>query len=134
MYSVSELLGTFTRTTLARLLGATVIISLLPLPRDYVLGNADEAIFAWTPATTRRRTALPPRTQDPHTARAAPHVAQHVLPTLVAFARGARHTYEVFDWILSTVTLLLMHKVGPRFCGASSWSSMFRLRAAKRPF
>ena len=51
MYSVSESLGTFTRTTLARLLGA-VIISLLPLPRDYVLSNASEAIFAHPRSTT----------------------------------------------------------------------------------
>ena len=46
MCSVSESLDTFTRTTLPRLLGAAVVISLLPLPRDYVLGNAGEAIFA----------------------------------------------------------------------------------------
>ena len=52
MYSVSESLVTFTRTTLARLLGATVIISLLPLPRDYVLSNAGEVIFAHPRSTT----------------------------------------------------------------------------------
>jgi glycosylphosphatidylinositol deacylase len=46
MCSVSESFDTFTRTTLPRLLAAAGVISLLPLPRDYVLGNAGEAIFA----------------------------------------------------------------------------------------
>jgi hypothetical protein len=79
MCRVSESLGTFTPTTLPRLLGAAVIISLIPLPRDYVLGNAGEAVFARPRATTGRRTAPPPRTQDTHTARAAPHDIQHDL-------------------------------------------------------
>ena len=46
MRSVSQSLDTFTCATLPRLLGAAVVISLLPLPRDYVPGNAGEAIFA----------------------------------------------------------------------------------------
>ena len=46
MCSVSESLDTFTRSTLPRLVGAAVFISFLPLPRDYVLGSAGEAIFA----------------------------------------------------------------------------------------
>ena len=46
MRSVSESLDTFTRSTLPRLLGTAVVISFIPLPRGYVLGNAGEAIFA----------------------------------------------------------------------------------------
>ena len=44
--SVSESLFSFTRGTLPRLMGATLVISLLPLPEDYVLGNAGEIFFA----------------------------------------------------------------------------------------
>ncbi|KAI9459683.1 PGAP1-like protein-domain-containing protein [Lactarius psammicola] len=46
MPSVSESLSIFTRETLPRLLGATLVISLLPLPKDYVLGNEGEVAFA----------------------------------------------------------------------------------------
>jgi len=46
MPSVSESLSAFTRGTLPRLLGATLVISLLPLPKDYVLGNGGEVFFS----------------------------------------------------------------------------------------
>ena len=46
MPSVSESLFGFTRGTLPRLLVATFVISLLPLPKDYVLGNGGEVFFA----------------------------------------------------------------------------------------
>ncbi len=46
MPSVSESLSIFTRETLPRLLGATLVISLLPLSKDYVLGNGGEVVFA----------------------------------------------------------------------------------------
>jgi glycosylphosphatidylinositol deacylase len=50
MPSVSESLTIFTRGTLPRLLGATFVVSLLPLPKDYVLGNGGEVFFApYTP-------------------------------------------------------------------------------------
>ena len=46
MASVSESLSGFTRGTLPRLLVlATFFVSLLPLPKDYVLGNG-EVFFA----------------------------------------------------------------------------------------
>ena len=46
MPSVSESLSRFTRGTLPRLLVATFILSLLPLSKDYVLGNGGEVFFA----------------------------------------------------------------------------------------
>ena len=46
MPSVSESLYRFTRGTLPRLLITTFVISLLPLPKDYVLGNGGEVFFA----------------------------------------------------------------------------------------
>ena len=46
MPSVSETLSLFTRETLPRLLGAAFVVSLLPLPQDYVLGNGGEVVFA----------------------------------------------------------------------------------------
>jgi hypothetical protein len=44
--SVSETLSLFVRGTLPRLLGVSFVVSLLPLPRDYVLGNSGEVFFA----------------------------------------------------------------------------------------
>jgi GPI inositol-deacylase len=44
--SVSETLSLFVRGTLSRLLGVSFVVSLLPLPRDYVLGNSGEVFFA----------------------------------------------------------------------------------------
>jgi GPI inositol-deacylase len=46
MPSVSETLSLFIRGTLPRLLGVSFILSLLPLPHDYVLGNGGEVVFA----------------------------------------------------------------------------------------
>jgi len=46
MPSVSETLSLFVRKTLPRLLGVSFVVSLLPLPRDYVLGNGGEVFFA----------------------------------------------------------------------------------------
>ena len=46
MPSVSETISLFTRETLPRFLGFAIVISLLPLPRDYVLGNEGEVVFA----------------------------------------------------------------------------------------
>lgn len=46
MPSVSETISLFTRETLPRLLGVAFVISLLPLPQDYVLGNEGEIVFA----------------------------------------------------------------------------------------
>jgi len=46
MPSVSETISLFTRETLPRLLGVAFVISLLPLPQDYVLGNEGEVVFA----------------------------------------------------------------------------------------
>ncbi|KAI9432019.1 hypothetical protein H4582DRAFT_1763408, partial [Lactarius indigo] len=42
-------------------------------------------------------------------------------PAVVAFLSGARHTYEVFDWVWGAVTVLVVLRVGPRYWGASSW-------------
>ncbi|KAN0118085.1 PGAP1-like domain containing protein [Russula decolorans] len=44
--SVSETLSLFVRGILPRLLGVSFVVSLLPLPRDYVLGNSGEVFFA----------------------------------------------------------------------------------------
>ena len=46
MPSVSETLSLFTRETLPRLMGVAFVVSLLPLPQDYVLGNGGEIVFA----------------------------------------------------------------------------------------
>ena len=46
MPSVSEVLSLFVRGILSRLLGVSIIVSLLPLPRDYILGNSGEIFFA----------------------------------------------------------------------------------------
>jgi glycosylphosphatidylinositol deacylase len=46
MPSVSETLSLFIRETLPRLLGVACVVSLLPLPQDYVLGNGGEVVFA----------------------------------------------------------------------------------------
>ena len=45
MPSVSELLSRFMHGTLLRLLVATFVVSLLPLPTDYVLRNGGEVFF-----------------------------------------------------------------------------------------
>ena len=45
MPSVSESLSKFTRGTLPRLLVAIFVMSLLPIPKDYVLGNDGEVFF-----------------------------------------------------------------------------------------
>jgi len=50
-------------------------------------------------------------------------------PAVVAFLRGARHTYEVFDWVWVAVTILVALRVGPRYWGAPSWSRVLRSRA-----
>lgn len=52
-----------------------------------------------------------------------------LLPAVAAFLRGARHTYEVFDWVWVAVTVLVVLRVGPRYWGASSWSSVLGSRA-----
>ncbi|KAH9019092.1 PGAP1-like protein-domain-containing protein [Lactarius hengduanensis] len=277
MPSVSESLSVFTRATLPRLLGATLAISLLPLPRDYVLGNGGEIVFAplaplvlliatglvtvswwvlcitmwpirkagradagitrntvlsmllvlllvallvpwqvaflgcWSihlvtcathvPAppgdaptphprsrspTPDHRPAIPPVPRSQRSA--VPHDAEHALllltwllplaapvlaapadhgvwsvapylvlvdfaswtrdalfqrdrveivsarwgllpPAVVAFLRGARHTYEVFDCVWGAVTVLVVLRVGPRYWGVSSWSSVLGSRA-----
>jgi hypothetical protein len=44
--SVPEALSLFVREILSRLLGVSFVVSLLPLPRDYVLGNSGEVFFA----------------------------------------------------------------------------------------
>jgi GPI inositol-deacylase len=44
--SVSETLSLFVRGILFRLLGVSFVVSLLPLPRDYILGNNGEVFFA----------------------------------------------------------------------------------------
>ena len=44
--SVSESLSLFVRSILFRLLGVSFVVSLLPLPQDYVLGNSGEVFFA----------------------------------------------------------------------------------------
>jgi GPI inositol-deacylase len=44
--SVSDTLFLFTREALPSLMGASFIISLVPLPKDYVLGNEGEVAFA----------------------------------------------------------------------------------------
>jgi glycosylphosphatidylinositol deacylase len=44
--SVSETLSLFVRRILSRLLGVSFVVSLLPLPRDYILGNSGEVFFA----------------------------------------------------------------------------------------
>ena len=44
--NVSETLTLFVRGILSRLLGVSFVVSLLPLPRDYVLGNGGEVFFA----------------------------------------------------------------------------------------
>lgn len=44
--SVSETLSLFVRRILSWLLGVSFVVSLLPLPRDYVLGNSGEVFFA----------------------------------------------------------------------------------------
>ena len=46
MHCVPESLSRSTRGTLPRLLVATFVLSLLPLPKDYLLGNGGEVIFA----------------------------------------------------------------------------------------
>lgn len=46
MPSVFETLSLFIRETLPRLLGVSVVLSLLPLPHDYLLGNRGEVVFA----------------------------------------------------------------------------------------
>ena len=48
-------------------------------------------------------------------------------PAVVALLCGARHTYEVFDWVWVAVTVLVVLRVGPRYWGASSWSSVLSL-------
>lgn len=59
MPSVSESLAIFTRRTLPQLLVATFVISLLPLPQDYVLGNRGEILFApYTPLVLLIATGL----------------------------------------------------------------------------
>ncbi|KAI0296337.1 PGAP1-like protein-domain-containing protein [Multifurca ochricompacta] len=54
-----------------------------------------------------------------------------LLPALIAFFRGTRHTYEVFDWVWAVMTTLVVLRVGPRYLGggfSSSWSKVFRLK------
>lgn len=46
MPSVSETLSLFVRGILFRLLGVSFVVSLLPLPQDYVLGNSGGIFFA----------------------------------------------------------------------------------------
>src|SRR6267154_259680 len=36
-------------------------------------------------------------------------------PGIVALLRGARHTYEVFDWVWVAVSVLVVLRVGPRY-------------------
>ncbi|KAH9047006.1 PGAP1-like protein-domain-containing protein [Lactarius deliciosus] len=50
-------------------------------------------------------------------------------PAVVAFLRGARHTYEVFDWVWGAVAVLVVLRVGPRYWGVPSWSSVLGSRA-----
>ncbi|KAI9510783.1 PGAP1-like protein-domain-containing protein [Russula earlei] len=47
MPSVSETLSLFTRKTLPRFLVLSFVVSLLPLPQDYVLGNGGEVALAF---------------------------------------------------------------------------------------
>jgi hypothetical protein len=59
MPSVSETLSLFTWEILPSLMGATFIVSLLPLSKDYVLGNGGEVAFALlTPLTLLLVTGL----------------------------------------------------------------------------
>jgi GPI inositol-deacylase len=44
--SVSDTLFLFTREALPSLMGASFVLSLVPLPKDYVLGNEGEVAFA----------------------------------------------------------------------------------------
>jgi hypothetical protein len=44
---VSETLSLFIQGTLPRLLGVSFVVSLLPLPQDYVLGNRGEVFFVF---------------------------------------------------------------------------------------
>jgi hypothetical protein len=41
-------------------------------------------------------------------------------PAIVALLRGARHAYEVFDWVWVAVSLLVVLRVGPRYWGRTS--------------
>ena len=41
-------------------------------------------------------------------------------PAVVALLRGARHTYEVFDWVWMAVSVLVVLRVMPRYWGTSS--------------
>ena len=47
-----------------------------------------------------------------------------VLPAVVAVLCGARYTYVVFDWVWGAVAVLVVLRVGPRYWGAASWSSI----------
>lgn len=59
MPSVSETLSHFTRETLPRFLCVSFVVSLLPLPKDYLLGNRGEVFFAFlTPVTLFLATGL----------------------------------------------------------------------------
>lgn len=59
MPSVSDSISSFTWETLPWLLGVAFVISLLPLPQDYVLGNEGEIVFALlTPLTLLLSTGL----------------------------------------------------------------------------
>jgi hypothetical protein len=36
-------------------------------------------------------------------------------PAIVAFLRGALHTYEVFDWVWVAVSVLVVLRIGSRY-------------------
>ncbi len=50
-------------------------------------------------------------------------------PAIVAFLRGARHTYEVFDWVWVAASVLVVLRIGPRYWGSTSWPTVLRSRA-----
>jgi len=59
MPSVSESVSQFIGEDLAHFLAITFVVSLLPLPRDYVLGNGGEiAVALLTPLTLLLATGL----------------------------------------------------------------------------
>ena len=43
-----------------------------------------------------------------------------LLPAILAFLRGARHTYEVFDWVWAVISLLVVFRVVERYWGRTS--------------
>jgi len=51
-----------------------------------------------------------------------------LLPVIVAFSRGARHTYEVFDWVWVAMFILVGLRVAPKYWGAPSPSRILTSR------